>query len=187
MGNSPVDGRPKFLLCLKITALPIRVPGFWLAQIQSDYLLMKASDIRKYSTSPATKASINTQSVTRESKLCFQTAVKDRPRIRSMILRVTRHPPCCNMEMCGLSSPETATTNSQVPTRQSTRDTCPEVSGTSLIQNENKCGSQQAKFEPCPRSTGQRDFFTTSPKTGVQPGVNLLIRRNTKRRSPTDR
>ena len=64
---------------------------FGLARSQIDYILLTASDVQKCSTGsvtvfPPDKALFDVRSVTCESKLCLQTAVKNGPCRRNLIL-----------------------------------------------------------------------------------------------------
>ena len=80
---------------------------FGLARSQIDYILLTASDVQKCSTGsvtvfPPDKALFDVRSVTCESQLYFQTAVKT-DAAEGAWYSTTRHLPCCGMEMCGFS------------------------------------------------------------------------------------
>jgi hypothetical protein len=121
---------------------------------------MTASDVKRCSTGsitvcPANKAIFDIQPVTSESKLYFQTADKDGPCRRSFIFRyeaptLLRHGDVWHIIF------RVGDNRLRFP-RDNTWKTRDQIlSGAGLIPNATKCGSQQARFESYPSSTGQR-------------------------------
>ena len=99
----PLKTESQHFTLFRIIALPTRVLNdtfavhqldynyFGLSYSQRDYLLLTAADVQKFSTGgiaicPADRALFDIRSITCQSKLYFQTAAKDGPCRRSLML-----------------------------------------------------------------------------------------------------